>query len=132
MTRKLKPARAAAKSGPRQLAGKYPPTGGSISPVIRCFRELFPQGTVSELAYRTGADVKHCEKCLRGTRELGAGFQQKLLQSDVGKQILIALMGEARPPWWIGFRRHLKLAELVKEQARTRDAIEAMQRELAQ
>ena len=97
MTRTVKPARAVSKKQPRQLAGKSPSTGGSIHPAMQVFKALFPQKTALELALRTGADLSHCERCLAGTRELGAGFQQKLLQSDVGREILIALMGDAKP-----------------------------------
>jgi len=131
MTRKVKAARAASKKHSRQLAGKHPPKRGSISHAMLEFKRLFPQKTALELALRTGADVSHCERCLAGRRELGAGFQQRLLQSDVGREILIVLMGDARPKWWVGFRRHLRLAELVRNQARTQASIEAMQREFA-
>lgn len=132
MRRNVKPSRQTSKNRTRQLAGKLPSVGGSISSVIVCFRELFPQKTALELALRTGANISHCERCLAGSRELGSGFQAKLLQSDVGREILIALMGNAKPKWWVGFRRHLDLAQLVKVQAQTQASIEAMQRELAE
>jgi hypothetical protein len=132
MRRKVNPSRGTSKTGPGHLAGKSRPNGRSISPALAMFARTFPRQTAIELALRTGADTRHCERCLAGTRELGSAFQTRLLQSDVGREMLIALMGDAKPKWWVGFRRHLALAELVKTQAQTQASIEAMQRELAE
>lgn len=131
MTRKIKPARAVSKQHTGQLSSASRTTVRSISPVMRKFKQLFPKYTAAELMKRTGAKFSHCEKVVTGKRELGSLFQQKLLQSDVGKPILIVIMGESKADWWVGFHRHLKLADLVKAQARTQASIEAVQRELA-
>lgn len=129
MARTLPPARKSTKSSGRQTAGKTPPKGGKISPILRKFREKFPRKTALELALRTGADVKHCEKCLAGTRDLGAGFQQELLRSDdFGKDALIALMGDCSAPWWKAYRRHLAISELRSTQAATQRRLEVLER----
>jgi hypothetical protein len=132
MKRTVSAGRIQSKSVTGQGAGKTRPAGRSISPAMREFKRIFPQQAALELAIITGADVRHCERCLSGHRDLGSKFQQRLLQSDVGREILIALMGDAKPRWWKGFRRHLDLADLVKAQARTQVAIEKMQREMAE
>lgn len=120
------------KNRPVQMCSRSRTNVQSISPVIIRFRQIFPQHAVAELMKRTGAKHSHCEKVIAGSRELGAGFQQKLLQSDVGREILIALMADAKPKWWVGFRRHLELADIVKSKARLEASIEAMQREMAE
>ncbi|MBR0695976.1 hypothetical protein [Bradyrhizobium lablabi] len=120
-----------AKKGTGHLAGRSRPDGRTIAPAMEVFRDLFPQQTAAELAIRTGADIRHCERCLGGYRDLGSGFQAKLLQSDVGDKILEAIMGEARPAWWIGFKKQLELSKLVKAEAELRKQIETMQRGMA-
>lgn len=114
------------------LAGKSRPNGRSISAAMREFKRLFPTQTAVELVLRTGADIRHCERCLTGRRDLGGKFQQKLLQSDVGREILIALMGDAAPAWWRGYRRHLKISELRRAQADHQRRIEALESEAAE
>lgn len=131
MNRKVKPPRATSKKHTGQLSSASRTSVRSISPVMKKFKELFPQYTAAELMKRTGAKFSHCEKVVTGKRDLGSVFQQKLLQSDVGRQILIVIMADSKADWWIGFHRHLKLADLVKAQARTQQSIEEMQRELA-
>ncbi|WP_166295316.1 S49 family peptidase [Bradyrhizobium sp. 2S1] len=98
---------------------------------MQVFRRLFPHQTAAELAIRTGAEIRHCERCLAGDRDLGSAFQAKLLQSDVGDKILDAIMGEARPAWWVGFKKQLELSKLVKAQADLGRQIESMQRGMA-
>lgn len=120
--------RKTAKSPSRQKAGRIPPKGGSISPILRKFKDLHPHKTAVRLALITGADVKHCEKCLAGTRELGAAFQAELLRSDFGKDALIALMGNSRAAWWRGLRRLLEISELRDMQAATQKRLEALER----
>lgn len=127
MTGRVVSPRKTAKSGARQSAGKRPPKGGSISPLMEKFMKRFPHKTAVELALRTGADVKHCEKCLSGTRSLGAEFQAELLRSDFGKDALITLMGDSRAPWWRGFRRHLEISELRRRQSETEKRLAALE-----
>ncbi|MCP1731298.1 hypothetical protein [Bradyrhizobium elkanii] len=98
---------------------------------MQVFRGLFPHQTAAELAIRTGAEIRHCERCLAGDRDLGSAFQAKLLQSDVGDKILDAIMGEARPAWWVGLKKQLELSKLVKAEAELRKQIESMQRGMA-
>ncbi|MGY3689972.1 hypothetical protein ACVIGA_000052 [Bradyrhizobium sp. USDA 3240] len=120
-----------AKKRTGQLAGQKRPAGRTIAPAMQVFRRLFPHQTAAELAIRTGAEIRHCERCLAGDRDLGSAFQAKLLQSDVGDKILDAIMGEARPAWWVGFKKQLELSKLVKAQAELGRQIESMQRGMA-
>lgn len=117
-----------AKSTTRQKAGGFPPKGGSISPLMRKFRERYPQKTAVMLALMTGADVKHCEKCLAGTRELGSAYQAELLRSDFGRDALTVLMGNSRAVWWRGFRRQLEISELRRVQTEAQRRLEALER----
>lgn len=135
MPAKLERARAIAKkpSGPKY--GRIHLKVRSIHPAMRAFKALFANKNKklpTELELRTGASRSFCEKVLSGALQPGEPMITALLQSDVGDEILTALMGAARPRWWRGFRRSLDLAALVRAQARTQDAIEKMQREMAE
>jgi hypothetical protein len=127
MSRKVATRARASKAQARQLAGKNPPGGGSISPMLLTFQRIFENKTALELALRTGADLKHCEKCLAGTRSLGSEFQQRLLQSDVGREILIALMGDAKPAWWVSLQRQMTLSDLRRSLAEQKRQIEHLE-----
>lgn len=132
MTGKLKLPRARSKTRTRTNEGRNRSIRRSIHPAMRVFKELFPQKPAFELALLTGASLSFCEKVLSGAHQPGPDMLVALLQSDVGREILIALMADAKPAWWKGFRRHLELAELVKNQARLGASIEKMQREMAE
>ncbi len=134
MTAKVARARRATKSRPAAKGGVSRTKVRTIHPAMQIFRGLFPQKGAApfELAVRTRASASFCEKVLDGRQQPGAPMLVALLRSDVGREILIALMGDATPAWWRGFRRHLELAQLVKNQARLGASIEKMQREMAE
>lgn len=127
MIRKLTVQARASKNRPGQLAGKSRPVGRLISPILLTFQQIYPEQTAIELALRTKADVRHCERCLAGSRELGALFQQRLLQSDVGREILIALMGDAKPAWWVALQRQMALSDLRRNLAEQKRQIEQLE-----
>ncbi|NEU95076.1 hypothetical protein [Bradyrhizobium uaiense] len=103
----------------------------SIHPAIAAFKRIFPQSTAARLHLQTGASLSFCDKVLSGAKQPGAPMLEALLRSDVGKDVLIAVMGAAKPAWWVGYRRHLELSELVKAESHLRKQIEAMQRDIA-
>jgi hypothetical protein len=111
---------------------RFRPKGRSIHPAMREFKRLFPQGTPFELAVRTEASVSFCDRVLRGVQQPGAPMLEALLRSDVGREMLIAVMGDARPPWWKGYRRHLTISELRRAQADHQRRIEALELEAAE
>lgn len=133
MIRKVKHARKLSKKQTASKGGVSRTKVRSIHPAMRVFKGVYPQaGAPYELALRTKASISFCEKVLDGRQQPGGPMLIALLQSDVGRNILIALMGDAKPTWWKGFRRSLELADLVRNQARNQADIEKMQREMAE
>jgi hypothetical protein len=132
MTRTVKPARGGSKTPVPSKGSGIRIKGKSIHPAIAAFKTVFPQGAAAELTVRTRASFSYCEKVLAGIQQPGERMITALLRSDVGREILIALVGDAKPTWWVGFSRHLQLAALVKAAAQTQKSIEAMQREMAE
>lgn len=127
MAGKLRSARATGKSSRRKSAGNNPQICGYMPRLMADFRKAYPVNTPAHLAAFTGADIKHCEKCLGGKANLGAGFQAALLHSDFGKRALIAIMGDSRQTWWRGFRRHLAISELRQTQIETQRRLAALE-----
>lgn len=125
----LRKSKRSSNRGTRKSAGKNPQKCGSISAILLKFREIFPAKTALELALRTGADVKHCEKCLAGRAGLGAEFHAELIRSDVGFEILDALMGAARPEWWRGIRRQRDLSAMRRQIDESRRNLERLESE---
>lgn len=119
------------KSAPAPKGGKPPPKGRRIHSAMAAFHAAYPNSTAAHLAVFSGASMSFCEKVLSGAKQPGAPMLEALLRSDVGKQALIAIMGAARPAWWVGFSKHLTLARLVKAQEQLRAEIEAAQRDMA-
>lgn len=101
----------------------------SISPIVLKFQTLFKTKTALELALRTGLSVSGCEKVLAGKRDLGAGFQQELLKSDVGGEILTAIMGDARPAWWASLRRQVDISNAKRAASDALRRIDALEKE---
>ncbi len=130
--------RKAAASKPRtgqlagHMAGKLRPNGRSISPILLKFKELYPEQTAIELALKTGADVRHCERCLAGTRDLGLDFTLSLLARVPGKQgfdLFVALMGQARPDWLVDVIRRQEIGQIERELRATKRRLEALEGE---
>jgi hypothetical protein len=95
----------------------------SISPILLKFRACFPRQTPAELAVRTGASIRHCERALAGGCRLGEKFLIALLRSDFGETGYLALMTDCKQPW---FARLAKQFEFSK----ARQVIAAAKRRL--
>lgn len=103
---------------------------------MQALRVRFSRRTAAEIAIRVGSgklgEVRNAERWLAGRVEPRSAELIKLLQSDVGLDVLTALMGEAKPAWWLRFRRHLKIAGLRTAIAEQQRAIEQLEREAGQ
>jgi len=105
-----------------------------VHPAIVEFKRLHVGRGVAAKALHelTKASLSFCEKVLAGSLQPGADMLVSLLQSDVGREVLIAIMGEARPKWWASFRKNLEIADALRAQAELARKIEAMQREMGE
>lgn len=93
-------------------------------------RKLWPNKTAINLASRAGATHRAAEKWLAGETGISGDHLANLLRSDAGRDVLDALMGDAKPSWWPAFRAELQFADLEKRQSETRQAIEDLRREM--
>lgn len=91
----------------------------SISSIILILREIFPAKADLEIALRANVTQRTAERWLAGADTLNAEILVALLRSDIGGDLLAALMSDAAAPWWTGFRRHLEVARLALSHVET-------------
>jgi len=96
------------------------------------FQKQFPRQTALELALRTGASPRHCERALGGYSQLGERFLQALLRSDFGKEALLSIMDGSQARWFGRFKRHIEVSELRRAVALAQRGLEALEREAAE
>lgn len=113
----LRSVRKTAKSGRRQSAGQFPPTGGLFPLIMEKFKQVYRSNTAAHLAALTGADFKHCEKCLGGTRQLGGDYLMNLLRSDFGEHAWKIIMAGSKAKWHRGVQRQQDISKLRTAQA---------------
>lgn len=91
---------------------------------MRVARSLWPSKTDMALASKTGTSERMCRYWLSNKYNLGADDLVALLRTDEGFQILEAIMGDAKPVWWAGFKRGVKRAELRRQQKLIQKALD--------
>lgn len=111
-----------------------PPSFGfdrNIPPVVEAVssvaRRLWPIKTARNLASRTRKTHRAAEDWLSHRTGMSADALADLLRSDAGREVLEALMGNARPTWWRDFQVELTLADLSRKAEETRRDLERLQ-----
>jgi hypothetical protein len=99
----------------------------SISPILLKFAKDFPRQTPVELAIRTGASPRHCERVLGGHGALGEKFLIALLRSDFGKVAYFEIMAGCAQPWFVRLQRQFDLSEARQAVTRTLRSLEALE-----
>jgi hypothetical protein len=79
----------------------------------------------------TDVPVSTCEKLLSGQRGESADTLIAFLRSDLGRDVLFALMGDARPAWFVRYRKQLDVNAARRQLAESQRAIERLQQEAA-
>lgn len=79
---------------------------------------------------RTGTQVRACEYWLARKTDMSGEALASLLRSDVGLEVLEAIIGESRPRWWKQFSRTIELSRVRKAQDEARLRLERLEREL--
>lgn len=101
-----------------------------ISPVMQKVQALLPANKAAlHLNIATDLPLSTCEKLLCGQRRESAETLIALLRSEFGRDVLFALMGEARPAWFAKYRKQLDVNEARRQLAETQRLIEALQQE---
>jgi hypothetical protein len=83
--------------------------------VMEVVRKLWPAKPDFALMDKAGAAERTCRYWLELKYNIKGEALANLLRSDEGFLILEAVMGNAKPRWWIDFKRSVKLADLKRE-----------------
>lgn len=130
MNRQVSGGRAARKNAhcrPRQ--SKQTPRQ-SISPVMLAVQKKLPTAKPAQhLNILTDVPVSTCEKLLSGQRGESADTLIAFLRSDLGRDVLFALMGDASPPWFARYRKQLDVNVVRRQLTETQRLVERLQAE---
>ncbi|MCK1407633.1 hypothetical protein [Bradyrhizobium sp. 76] len=80
----------------------------------------------------TDVPVSTCEKLLSGQRGESSETLIAFLRSDLGRDVLFALMGDARPAWFTRYRKQLDVNAARRQLEQSMRAIEQLQREASE
>jgi hypothetical protein len=131
MARTVPTTRAQAKSADFPIRNQNDQIRNQISPVMARVRELLPQHkSAHHLSILLDEPLGNCQKLLCGARTENAAQLAKLLRSSLGREVLFALMGDARPDWFSRYQKQLDLNAARKQLLESQRALEAMQQGL--
>jgi len=86
-----------------------------ISPVMQKVRELLPpHKSAYHLEILSDQPLSNCQKMLTGERAENLEMVTALLRSEMGREVLFALMGDAKPAWFVRYRKQLDVAQARK------------------
>lgn len=83
--------------------------------------------TAAHLAELTGISISAWHKSLREKRSVSSDALVSLLHTEHGWDLLRALMGDARPRWWIDLKAAAELEQLKAEKAALQRRIDALE-----
>lgn len=121
---------AKAKTSTATLCGEFRTTLRLTDAVMRAAQRVWPRKTAAELSVRTGTGVRACEYWLARQTDMSADALAGLLRSDVGLEVLEAIIGDARPVWWRQFARTIELSRVRKSQDEARRRLERLELDL--
>jgi hypothetical protein len=98
-----------------------------IDALINAAYELWPRKTAAELALRSGASVRTCERWIGERCGVSADALAELLRSEEGLKFLEAIMADARPVWWKDFKRQIQRAVLHRQQKELKRQIDDLE-----
>lgn len=102
----------------------------SISDAMRKARSLLPTTKAAKhLEILTDVPLSTCEKVISGGRSPNPEILVGLLRSDLGQDVLIALMGDAKPAWFVRYRKQLDVNALRRQLEETKRLADALQQE---
>ena len=77
----------------------------------------------------TDQPLSNCQKALAGTRAENLDLVTALLRSEMGREVLFALMGDARPEWFSKYRKQLDVNAAHRQLRETQQRLDALQQE---
>lgn len=90
------------------------------SSVMQISRDLWPVKTSQYLADLTGYSIRSCEYWLSGKVVIPSDALAMLLQSEQGREFLVAVMADRTPRWWLRLKAWLSAIDLAAEQIKHR------------
>lgn len=102
-----------------------------VEAVSALARRLWPNKTARHLSSRAGVTHRSAEYWLCGQTGMSADALTELLRSDVGLDVLQAIMGQAKPTWWVSFSNRVRLGQLAADAEENMRAIEVLRARLA-
>jgi hypothetical protein len=131
MTRKLKPARHAAKSARFRKRKLNCTTGNPISYLMQVVKNLLPARKPAwHLHILTGAGLSTCQKVLSGHRAENGDLILALLRSPHGWDVLQAVMAEADQPWFEDLRDLVDINQLKRDALRMKRDLDRREQRL--
>ncbi|CAM5403466.1 hypothetical protein AFEL58S_02073 [Afipia felis] len=130
MAAKLADGRGTAKNGHSQIRNQNSRKRNQISPVMQKVRGLLPpHKSAHHLAILIDEPLGTCQKLLCGERAENPKILTKLLRSELGRDVLFDLMGDARPKWFSKYRKQLDVNAEYNQLRESQRRLEALQRE---
>ena len=118
------------KSGDSRNGNQNPQKGNQISPVMQTVKGLLPDRKAAQyLAFLIDEPLGQCQKLLCGERHENEEILGKLLRSEFGRDVLFVVMGDARPDWFIKYRKQLDLNDARRKLIDTQRSLDALQQE---
>ncbi|WP_257164649.1 hypothetical protein [Bradyrhizobium sp. SRS-191] len=115
MTRKLSADRTPSNQSTREDAGRKSDGAAWFAPIARKLEEIFTRKVAGETAFRACVDISTAERWLAGTSAPQGVHLARLLCSDIGDQLHVALIENVQTPWAEARRAELKRAQLLRE-----------------
>lgn len=101
-----------AKNGHFRIRNQKRQIQNPISPTMQKVRDILPQHKPSiELHLLTDVPVSTCQKMLTGQTPENLQAITGLLRSKHGRDVLFAIMGDARPDWFSRYRQQLDVID---------------------
>jgi hypothetical protein len=94
------------------------------SSIISFVKDLVRCKTWAFLHEKLGISERTAKHRLAGTREFTAAELAVLLRQERGRELLVAIMGDAEPAWWVDFQRQMTINGARKKAARLQRELE--------
>lgn len=112
-----------------QVGAGVCPESGTMMRLITAARALWPHKPAAELAVRTGYSERMCKYLLARRYSVSVDALADLLRSEDGLVFLEAMMVDAHPVWWKGFKRKVQLAETKRRLNELRRELDRLDQE---
>ena len=106
-----------AKSRTDKAIGKDRACHQWFAPVLAEICRIFPKKTPTHLSSRSGVSIRVCEIWLSGKGAPGGPALARLIRSDVGDRVLLALTADCQHGWAENVRATHEISQLRKQQA---------------